>query len=62
MKAALSHRALIAIADAPAVVRKAFYKQLAFLEIDMRHHSPQAKWWGMLELAHSALDQASLRP
>jgi hypothetical protein len=43
MKAALSHRALIAIADAPAPVRKAFHKQLAFLELDMRHPSLQAK-------------------
>jgi plasmid maintenance system killer protein len=43
MKTALSHRALIAIADAPASVRKAFHKQLAFLELDMRHPSLQAK-------------------
>jgi hypothetical protein len=43
MKAVLSDRALIAVADAPVPVRKAFYKQLAFLEFDMRHPSLQAK-------------------
>jgi len=34
---------LIAIADAPVPVRRAFYKQLALLEFDMRHPSLQAK-------------------
>lgn len=39
----LSDRALIAIADAPKQVRKAFHKQLTFLERDLRHPSLQAK-------------------
>ena len=43
MKAVLSDRALIAIADAPSPVRKAFHKQLAFLVRDLRHPSLQAK-------------------
>jgi len=43
MKVVLSDHALIAIADAPVPVRKAFHKQLAFLEADMRHPSLQAK-------------------
>jgi hypothetical protein len=43
MHVALSDRALRAIADAPATVRKAFYKQLSFLERDLRHPSLQAK-------------------
>jgi plasmid maintenance system killer protein len=43
MKAALSDRALIAIADAPVPVRKAFHKQLALLERDLRHPSLHAK-------------------
>ena len=43
MKVALSDRALRAIADAPVAVRKAFYKQLGFLERDLRHPSLQAK-------------------
>ena len=43
MKVVLSNRALLSIADAPAPVRKAFHKQLAFLEHDLRHPSLQAK-------------------
>jgi mRNA-degrading endonuclease RelE of RelBE toxin-antitoxin system len=43
MRVVLSDRALIAIADAPLPVRKAFHKQLAFLQLDMRHPSLQAK-------------------
>jgi plasmid maintenance system killer protein len=43
MHVALSDRALRAIADAPAAVRKAFHKQLSFLERDLRHPSLQAK-------------------
>jgi hypothetical protein len=43
MKVSLSGRALIAIADAPGPVRKAFHKQLALLEKDWRHPSLQAK-------------------
>lgn len=43
MKTVLSDRALIEIADAPVPVRKAFYKQLAFLERDLRHPSLRAK-------------------
>ena len=43
MHVALSDRALRAIADAPVAVRKAFHKQLSFLERDLRHPSLQAK-------------------
>jgi plasmid maintenance system killer protein len=43
MNVALSDRALRAIADAPVAVRKAFHKQLSFLERDIRHPSLQAK-------------------
>lgn len=43
MKAVLSDPAAIAIADAPAAVRKAFRKQLAFLERDLRHPWLRAK-------------------
>jgi hypothetical protein len=43
MKVVLSDPAAIAIADAPLAVRKAFYKQLAFLEQDLRHPSLRAK-------------------
>jgi hypothetical protein len=39
----LSDRALIAIAGAPKQVRRAFHKQLAFLERDLRHPSLRAK-------------------
>jgi len=41
MKIVLSDRASIAIADAPRPVRKAFHKQLAFLERDLHHPSLQ---------------------
>ena len=43
MKVVLSDRAAVAIADAPRPVRKAFYKQLAFLERDLHHPSLRAK-------------------
>ena len=43
MKIVLSNRALLAIADAPGPIRKAFHKQLALLERDRRHPSLQAK-------------------
>jgi plasmid maintenance system killer protein len=43
MKIVLSDRALVAVADAPANVRKAFRKQLAFLESGLRHPSLHAK-------------------
>jgi mRNA interferase RelE/StbE len=36
-------QALRALKDAPAGVRKAFFKQVAFLEKDLRHPSLQAK-------------------
>ena len=39
MKIVLSDRALVAVADAPADVRKAFRKQLAFLESGLRRES-----------------------
>jgi plasmid maintenance system killer protein len=42
MKIVLSDRASIAIADAPRPVRKAFHKQLAFLERDLHHPSLRA--------------------
>jgi plasmid maintenance system killer protein len=43
MNVAFSDRALSAIAGAPVAVRKAFHKQLRFLERDLRHPSLQAK-------------------
>jgi plasmid maintenance system killer protein len=43
MKIVLSNRASIAIADAPKLVRKAFHKQLAFLERDLHHPSLHSK-------------------
>ena len=43
MKVVLSDPAAIAAADAPPAVRKAFRKQLAFLENDLRHPSLRAK-------------------
>lgn len=43
MKIVLSDRAAVAIADAPSPVRKAFSKQLAFLERDLHHPSLHAK-------------------
>lgn len=39
----LSDRAANAIADAPAQVRKAFYKQLRFLADDLTHPSLRSK-------------------
>ena len=43
MNIVLSDRALIAIAGAPFAVRKAFRKQLGFLERDLLHPSLRAK-------------------
>jgi len=43
MRVVYSDRALLAIADAPLSVRKAFHKQVGFLEHDLRHPSLQAK-------------------
>jgi mRNA interferase RelE/StbE len=43
MKIVLSDRASMAIADAPVAVRRAFSKQLAFLERDLHHPSLHAK-------------------
>ena len=49
MKIVLSDRASIAIADAPRPVRKAFHKQLAFLERDLHHPSLHAKKYDRLQ-------------
>jgi mRNA-degrading endonuclease RelE of RelBE toxin-antitoxin system len=43
MKIDYLSRALKALEDAPAEVRKAFLKQIAFLENDLRHPSLKAK-------------------
>jgi mRNA interferase RelE/StbE len=43
MKVDYLPRALKALADAPAGVRKAFFKQVVFLEKDLRHPSLHAK-------------------
>jgi mRNA interferase RelE/StbE len=43
MKIVLSDRAAVAIADAPRPIRKAFHKQIAFLERDLQHPSLHAK-------------------
>ena len=43
MRVLISARAAIAIADAPVGIRKAFHKQLAFLERDLHHPSLHAK-------------------
>jgi hypothetical protein len=43
MRVVDSDGALLAIADAPAAVRKAFHKQVAFLVHDLRHPSLQSK-------------------
>ena len=43
MTIVFSDRAATAIAHAPLAVRRAFYKQLAFLERDLRHPSLRAK-------------------
>jgi mRNA-degrading endonuclease RelE of RelBE toxin-antitoxin system len=43
MKVDYLPRALKALEDAPAEVRKAFLKQIAFLENDLRHPSLKAK-------------------
>ena len=43
MKVDYLPRALDALEDAPAGVRKAFFKQIKFLEVDLRHPSLKAK-------------------
>jgi mRNA-degrading endonuclease RelE of RelBE toxin-antitoxin system len=43
MNIAFSDRALKAIVGAPPAVRKAFHKQIRFLEHELRHPSLQAK-------------------
>ena len=43
MTIVLSNRAADAIADAPAAVQKAFYKQLGFLAAHLNHPSLRAK-------------------
>jgi len=43
MKVVLTEHAAIAAADAPAQVRKAPHKQLAFLERDLHHPSLRVK-------------------
>ena len=43
MRIVLTRRASLAAADAPPTIRKAFYKQLAFLERDLHHPSLRAK-------------------
>jgi plasmid maintenance system killer protein len=46
MRAEYAPRALDALANAPAAVRRAFFKQLAFLLADMRHPSLRVKKYG----------------
>jgi mRNA interferase RelE/StbE len=43
MRAEYAPRALDALDQAPAAVRKAFFKQLTFLMADLRHPSLRAK-------------------
>ncbi len=43
MKVDYTHKALDTIEDLTATVRKAFYKQVKFLEIDLRHPSLHSK-------------------
>ena len=43
MKVALSDAVLDSIADVPPAVRKAFFKQVKFLEKDLHHPSLRAK-------------------
>jgi mRNA-degrading endonuclease RelE of RelBE toxin-antitoxin system len=43
MKVDYLPRALKALKDAPAIVRKAFYKQMKFLEQNLQHPSLHAK-------------------
>jgi plasmid maintenance system killer protein len=52
MKISFSDRALLAIANAPPAIRKAFHKQAAFLARDLSYPSLHAKkynealdWW-----------------
>jgi hypothetical protein len=43
MMVVLTDRAALAVADAPLEVRRAFYKQLRYLERDLHHPSLRAK-------------------
>ncbi len=43
MRIVLSRQAAISASDAPPPIRKAFYKQLGFLERDLHHPSLHAK-------------------
>jgi mRNA interferase RelE/StbE len=43
VKVAHSHRFIESLRSAPPAVRSAFFKQLAFLENDLRHPSLRAK-------------------
>jgi len=43
MRVEISARALTSLRDAPTAVRKAFHKQLAFLEDNLKHPSLHAK-------------------
>lgn len=43
MKVTYSNKALAAIEDAPPAVKKAFFKQTAFLVNDLHHRSLRAK-------------------
>ena len=43
MKVALNEAVVEALEDAPAAVRKAFYKQIGFLVQDLHHPSLRAK-------------------
>lgn len=43
MRIVLARQASLSAAEAPAPIRKAFYKQLAFLERDLHHPSLRAK-------------------
>jgi hypothetical protein len=43
MKVILSDAVLDSLADAPLAVRKAFFKQIKFLEKDLHHPSLRAK-------------------
>ena len=43
MNVVISDRSLVALSDAPSAVRKAFHKQLAFLEGNLLHPSLHAK-------------------
>jgi plasmid maintenance system killer protein len=49
MNIAYLRRALEALEDAPAEVRKAFFKQITFLAKDLRHPSLKAKKYNEAE-------------